>query len=110
MSDCIFCQIRDKKIPAQIIYEDQDFISFPDISPKAEKHFLIVPKRHIDSIDQLQESDKQLMGQMIMVAKQIAQTNNCEGYKLVANVGEKGGQVIKHIHLHLLSGENIQLP
>lgn len=112
MKDCLFCKIANKKIPAEIIYEDKNFISFKDINPKALIHFLIIPKKHIKSINHLKEEDKELIGEMFIVAKNISKENKIaeKGYKLIINVGKGGGQIINHLHLHLLSGDSIKMP
>ena len=103
---CLFCQIINKKIPADIIYEDEKFLVFKDIKPSAPVHFLIVPKKHISSVQNLKINDKELIGELFLLAKKIAQKQNIanKGYKLVFNVGRGGGQVIPHLHLHLLAG------
>lgn len=112
MSDCIFCKIANKEIKTDIIYEDKDSMAFFDKNPKAPLHILIIPKKHIPSVDNLSKKDENLMGHLILVAKKVAkmfpQASN--GYKLVINVGPGGGQVINHIHVHLLAGENIVMP
>ncbi|MFH1656907.1 MAG: histidine triad nucleotide-binding protein [bacterium] len=103
--DCIFCKIANKEIPSKIIYENEEIVAFEDIRPKAPLHLLIVPKKHIASIDHLKSADKELIGDLILTAKKIAMEQGVSGaYKLVFNVGRKGGQIIDHIHLHLLAG------
>jgi len=106
VSDCLFCKIINKKVPADIIYEDDKFIGFKDINPKASLHLLIVPKKHIPSIDHLELQDKELIGELFLTAQKIARAKGVAktGYKLVFNVGRGGGQVIDHLHLHLLAG------
>jgi len=109
MKDCIFCKIANKEVPADIIYEDEKVIAFKDIHPLAPIHFLIVPKKHIPSIQHLREEDKETIWRLLTVARDIAKKENIstageEGYKLVFNVGKGGGQVIEHLHLHLLGG------
>jgi histidine triad (HIT) family protein len=109
--DCIFCKIIKGEIPSEKVFENENLIAFNDINPKAEVHILIVPKKHIESVKHLEEVDKNLMGEMILTAKEIAKDlprivkagKNLEGYKLVINVGRKGGQLVDHLHLHLLS-------
>ncbi|MCD6148838.1 histidine triad nucleotide-binding protein [bacterium] len=103
---CIFCQIINKEAPAEIVYEDEKIIAFKDIHPVAPVHILVVPKRHIDSVEDLKEKDRELAGRLILVAKEVAQqfSINKSGYKLVFNVGRGGGQIIDHIHLHLIGG------
>jgi histidine triad (HIT) family protein len=103
--DCLFCQIANKEKQSAIVYEDEKFVAFKDIRPKASVHLLIVPRKHIESIDQVGSEDKELMGELILTAQKIARGQKLEGYKLQFNVGRKGGQLIDHLHLHLLSGK-----
>ena len=107
--DCIFCKIANKEAPADIVYEDDRFVAFKDIEPKAPIHLLIIPKKHIPSINHLTREDQELMGEMIMLAQKIAKDSNLKGYKLLINVGREGGQVIDHLHLHLLAGKMLSL-
>ena len=109
---CLFCKIINREVPAEIVYEDDEFLAFKDIHPKAAVHILIIPKRHIASINDLKDEDKELIGKLILIAKKVAGSNpECApGYKLVFNVGKGGGQIVEHIHLHLLSGKDIKLP
>lgn len=112
MNGCVFCKIIKKDIPAETIFEDDDILAFKDIDPKAEIHILIVPKSHFDNIEDQGLEESKLLCKMISVAKNIA--NNIElsrsGYKLVFNVKEGGGQIVPHVHLHLLAGKSIKLP
>ena len=108
--DCLFCKIAKKEKPADIVYEDSDVIAFKDINPKADFHVLVVPKKHIASVKQLKDEDKNLTGKLVLTARKIAQENNLKGYKLIINVGREGGQIIDHLHLHLLSGKMTKLP
>lgn len=100
MLDCIFCKIINKELKANIVYQDQDFIVFKDIKPKAETHLLIMPKKHIESLNELE--DINLAGKMLLLAKKIIKDTN---YKIQINTGKKAGQIIDHLHLHLLSGK-----
>jgi len=102
--DCLFCQIVNKEKPAEFIYEDQDAVAIKDINPKAPVHLLIIPKKHLESIKEMEESDEKLIGHLAFVAKKIASQKNLAGFQLIFNVGRQGGQIIDHIHLHLLSG------
>jgi histidine triad (HIT) family protein len=106
MNDCVFCKIINREIPSEIVFEKDKIIVFKDINPKAEIHLLIVPKKHINSVNEIEEIDKELMGEMLYAAKQVAHQLNIveQGYKLVINVGRGAGQLIDHVHLHLLSG------
>jgi len=108
--DCLFCKIINKEIPADIVYEDEKFLAFKDINPQAPIHVLIIPKKHIPSVDHLEVNDKDLMGELILIAQKIAREKKLKGYKLIINVGREGGQVIDHLHLHLLSGRLSRLP
>lgn len=107
INNCIFCQIVDKKIPADIVFEDDKLIAFNDINPKAPVHILIVPKKHIATIDDIDESDKELIGELVYRAKLLAKVKRISenGYRLVFNVRSHGGQLVDHIHLHLLGGQ-----
>jgi len=104
--DCIFCKIIEKKMPAEMVYKDEKFLAIKDIKPKAPLHILIIPKKHIDSVNHLELKDKELIGELFLVAKKIAGELGVDktGYKLVFNVGRGGGQLINHLHLHLLAG------
>ncbi len=109
--DCLFCLIAKKVIPAEIIWENEEIVVFKDICPKAEIHLLIVPKKHIESVDALETTDTPLVGRMILIAKEMAKKLELKSkYRLVFNVGREGGQFIDHIHLHFLSGKKIELP
>jgi len=105
MKNCIFCKIANKILPAEIVYEDERVLVFKDIEPQAALHLLIIPKKHIPSVDHVGIEDKALMGELILVAQKIAQEKKLEGYKLQINVGRSAGQLIDHLHLHLLSGK-----
>lgn len=104
MEDCIFCKIANKEAPAEIVYEDKKIMAFKDVNPQAPIHLLIVPKKHIPSVDHIEIGDKTLMGELILVAQKIARGKNLKGYKLQIFVGRSAGQTIDHLHLHLLSG------
>ncbi|MBI5306203.1 histidine triad nucleotide-binding protein [Candidatus Wolfebacteria bacterium] len=102
--DCIFCKIIRKEISSEIAYEDNDIVVFKDVKPSAPIHYLFVPKKHIQSIIHLEENHKAIISKMIFAAKKIAEQKGLKGYKLVFNVGREGGQIIDHLHLHLLGG------
>lgn len=107
--ETIFSKIIRKEIPADIVYEDEEILAFKDIHPLAPVHVLIIPKREIESINDLEDGDALLMGKMILVAKQIAQDLNIseKGYKLLFRTGHDGGQEVGHIHLHLIGGARL---
>ncbi|MBI2980248.1 MAG: histidine triad nucleotide-binding protein [Chloroflexi bacterium] len=107
--DCIFCQIVDGKIPSNIVYRDEKVIAFPDINPLAPTHLLIIPRKHIPSLDQLSEAESPLIGHMVNVANQLAKREgiSTRGYRVVINCGKEGGQGVYHLHLHLLGGRQL---
>lgn len=109
MNDCVFCKIINKQIPAEILFEDEKTVVFKDIKPKAPIHLLIVPKKHIDSINDLEASDSNLIGELVYRGKKMAEEFKIaeRGYKLIFNCGPEGGQVVYHIHLHLLGGRKL---
>lgn len=112
MTDCIFCKIVQGELNAQIIYQDEQAIAFDDLHPKAPTHKLIVPRRHIATLNDLQEKDTLLMGHLIQTAKHLAnQLGIAEnGYRLVVNCNEGAGQAVFHIHFHLLGGRAMTWP
>ena len=105
MEECIFCKIIKKEIPSEIVFEDKDFLAFKDNNPKTKTHILIIPKKHISSIKEMEDLDAEIIGKLILRAKKIAKNLSLSGYKLLFNVGKSGGQIIFHIHLHLMSNE-----
>ena len=107
--DCIFCQIIAGKVPSDIIYQDEEVIAFRDINPQAPIHLLIIPKKHIPSIAHLPEAELPLIGHMVNVANQLAEGEGIAegGYRLVINCGAEGGQLVPHLHLHLLGGRRL---
>lgn len=110
--DCLFCKIAASEIPATIVHEDTEIMAFRDINPQAPTHLLIIPKRHIATVDDADTKDEQLLGRMVLTAKKLASkeglSNN--GYRLVFNVNSGGGQMVYHIHLHLLGGRKMVWP
>jgi histidine triad (HIT) family protein len=104
--DCVFCQIIRGEKPAEIFYQDDSLMVFKDIHPHAPVHLLVVPKKHIRSLNDLTEQDKEIVFEMILTAKAIAREKGISksGYKLLFNVERGGGQVIFHLHLHLIGG------
>ena len=107
--DCIFCQIVAGKIPSEILYQDEEIIAFRDINPLAPTHLLIIPKRHIPSLTHLSEAELPLIGHMVDIANQLAKREGISesGYRLAMNCGKEGGQLVPHLHLHLLGGRNL---
>jgi histidine triad (HIT) family protein len=112
MDNCIFCSIIQGKIPSQKVYEDETLFAFKDISPEAPVHVLIIPKKHIDSINELEESDGFLIAHVFSTAKKIAKELGIaeSGYRIVNNCGRDAGQTVKHIHFHLLGGRSLNWP
>ncbi len=102
---CLFCQIINKEKPSEIIFENEKVIVIKDINPKALVHLLIIPKKHIVSVNEVEPEDRELVGDLILIAQKIAEEKNLAGYKLLFNVGRKGGQIIDHLHLHLLANK-----
>lgn len=103
--DCVFCKIIDKSLPADIVFENDNIIAFYDINPSAPVHILLAPKKHLSSVNDMEEGDINLFGELIYRAKNIAREKKIDdGYKLLFNVGRKGGQIIDHAHLHLQGG------
>ncbi len=112
MADCLFCKIISKKISSEILFENDDVLVFKDINPQAPIHFLIVPKKHISTINDLQQEDEKITGKIILTAQSLAKQENIDenGYRLVFNCNSNGGQEVYHIHLHLLGGRQMQWP
>ncbi len=102
--DCIFCKIVNKEIPAEIIFENDDLIVIQDIKPSAPFHHLVIPKEHIRSVMDFEEKDRNIIANIFFAAKEDARKEDLKGYKTVFNVGRQGGQLIDHLHLHVLGG------
>lgn len=104
--ECAFCQIVKEKKPADIVFQNESVVVFEDIRPHAPVHLLIVPRKHIRSLNDLEEHDKSLLSEMVWVARKVAQEKEISnsGYRIVFNVERGGGQVIFHLHMHLLGG------
>ena len=107
--DCIFCQIVAGEVPSQILYQDEELIAFPDIKPLTPTHVLIIPKKHIPSLLHLSEADLPVIGHMVNIANQLAKSEGISqsGYRLVLNCGNDAGQIVPHIHMHLLGGRRL---
>jgi histidine triad (HIT) family protein len=110
MSDCIFCKIIKGDIPSTNVYKDEQVTAFRDINPVAPTHILIVPNKHIDSVNMMIVDDEPLMGHLYTVAKQLAAQEGIAegGYRLIVNTGAEAGQTVFHIHLHLLGGRQLR--
>ena len=109
MEDCLFCKIIEGKIPSQKVYEDEDILAFNDINPIAPIHILVIPKKHITSLAHMQEGDEELVGKIYKVINKIAEEKGVkeDGYRVVVNCGENGGQEVMHLHFHLLAGKKL---
>jgi histidine triad (HIT) family protein len=109
MEKCVFCDIVSGKIPGDIIYQDEDFLAFRDIHPMAPVHIVIIPKAHISSLAEVGEWQEGLIGRLILLAKKLAEKGGIaeKGYRLAINCGSEGGQVVPHLHLHLLGGRKL---
>ncbi len=112
MSDCIFCKIASGEINASIVYQDDDVVAFNDLNPQAPTHVLVIPRKHVSRISELEEADAALAGRLILAANQIARDLGFveEGYRLVLNCNEGAGQSVWHVHLHLLGGRTFGWP
>lgn len=112
MDNCVFCSIIDGKIPSQKVYEDDKILCFKDINPEAPIHLIIIPKKHIESINDLENKDAELIGHIFLKVKQIAKELKIDesGYRIVNNCGKDGGQTVPHIHFHLLGGRSLNWP
>ena len=108
-NDCIFCKIIQGEIPSSNVYEDETVTAFHDIHPAAPTHILIIPKKHIPSINELEEEDEKLVGHLFTVGRQLAEEAGISesGYRLIINTGPDSGQVVYHLHLHLLGGRRM---
>ena len=110
--DCIFCRIAAGEIPAKLVREDENVVAFRDIDPKSPTHVVVIPRRHIASVNDLEPGDAALLGEIFLAAKEIAREEGiaASGYRLVMNAGRDGGQSVDHIHLHLLGGRRHSWP
>jgi histidine triad (HIT) family protein len=109
---CLFCRIAAGEIPAKLVYEDDDVVAFRDINPQAPTHILIIPRRHIASVNDLEAGDAELVGRLYLAARELAEREGIakSGYRLVLNTGPGAGQTVDHIHLHLLGGRPLHWP
>ena len=105
MNDCLFCKIIRGEIPSTKVYEDEKILAFKDINPQAPVHILIIPKEHYDSVNALTEDTAPVVGDIMLVAKRLAEEFHLgNGYRVITNIGEDGGQPVKHLHFHLIGG------
>lgn len=108
MSDCLFCKIERGEIPSDQVYQDEDVIVFKDIYPKAKVHLLVVPRKHIESLNHLLPEDQNLIGKMMLLLPKLAKEQGLDqGFRTIINTGKGGGQEVFHLHIHLLGGGNL---
>lgn len=110
--DCLFCKIAAKEIPSTTVYEDDLVYAFRDIDPQAPVHILIIPKQHIGSVNEITDENCAIVGHIFKVAAEIAKKEGIaeDGYRIVTNIGENGGQTVGHLHYHMLGGRSLQWP
>ncbi len=111
-TDCIFCKIVAGDIPAAKVYEDEACVAFNDLSPQAPTHVLVIPKKHVDSLDKASAEHKETLGHLLLTAGQIARDKGfaADGYRVVINTNSDGGQTVFHLHVHLLAGRQFVFP
>lgn len=107
---CVFCNIARGAVRTTLLHNDPEVMAFNDINPKAPIHILVLPKKHIASVRELDDAEVCVIGKMFSAARDLAKEKKLGGYKLVVNVGREGGQIVDHLHLHLLSGEEMRMP
>ena len=109
---CLFCKIAGKEIPAKIVFEDDETLAFRDIHPVAPTHVLVIPKKHIVSLTDAQDSDQALLGKLLLTAKRVAELEgrSGEGYRTVLNSGPNAGQSVFHVHIHVIAGRPMAWP
>lgn len=109
---CLFCQIASRELPAQIVYEDDEVVAFEDIAPQAPTHLLVIPRKHIATLNDLTEEDQALVGRLPLVAARLARQFGFadDGYRVVMNCNDDGGQTVYHIHMHLMGGRRFTWP
>ncbi len=111
MDDCLFCKIARKEIPSETVYENDNLIAFKDINPQAPTHILIIPKEHFASLEEIPEEKKEILAELLLAARQIAEEKELSrGYRIVLNTGKESGQAVFHIHFHLLGGRQMAWP
>jgi histidine triad (HIT) family protein len=112
MPDCLFCKIITRQVPASIVYEDQRVLAFNDINPQAPTHVLVIPKRHIESLNEMSVEDDQIVGEIVRRAAAIAKERGLSagGFRTVFNTNRDAGQTVFHVHLHLLGGRVMAWP
>ncbi len=108
MSDCIFCKILAGEIPCKKVYEDEDILAFHDIHPIAQVHFMLIPKKHVESLAHCESVDQAILGKMLLLAPKLAREQGLEnGFRTMINTGRGGGQEVFHLHVHVFGGEKL---
>jgi len=112
MSECLFCKIVEKKIPAKIVHEDDQTLAFDDINPQAPVHTLVIPKKHVAAVLDCGPQDQPLIGQLLLACTKVAKDKGLaeSGYRIVANTGRDGGQTVLHLHFHVMGGRHMAWP
>ena len=112
MDNCIFCKIINGQAPATILYKDEEITAFQDIHPVSPTHILIVPNKHIASVNEVRPEDEPVMGRLFSIARELAKKEGIDenGYRLIVNTGAHGGQVVYHLHMHLMGGQRMRHP
>lgn len=111
MKDCIFCKIASGEMSANVVHSEEEIVAFRDLHPQAPVHLLVIPRRHIPSLNEAKDEDRALLGRMLLVAGELAaQEGVSQGYRVVNNCGRPAGQSVFHVHLHLLGGRNFDWP
>lgn len=111
-TECLFCRIAAGEIPATIVHQDDDAVAFRDINPQAPVHILVIPRRHVSSLEASVDTDRELLGHLLLVARDLARSEGIaeDGYRTVLNIGADGGQTVHHLHLHVLGGRALHWP
>jgi histidine triad (HIT) family protein len=109
-TDCLFCKIVGRELSSDVVYEDDEVLAFRDISPQAPLHLLVIPKRHVATVNDLQDHDAELVGRLVIRARALAADEGLadDGYRLVLNCNQHGGQTVYHLHLHLMGGRQMR--
>lgn len=111
MSECVFCKIAQGELPTELLLETDNLVAFRDLKPQAPTHILVIPKKHIASLDRARKEDRDLLGDLLLAVQELAQREKlAAGYRVVLNIGSQGGQSVPHLHFHLLGGRSLQWP
>ncbi|MBT3392676.1 MAG: HIT domain-containing protein [Elusimicrobiaceae bacterium] len=110
MAECIFCKIASGQTETRVLYEDENIVAFKDLNPQAPFHALIMPKKHIEGPSSIEDEDANIIGKIMLIAKQVAKENDLEHYRIVANEGRQAGQSVFHLHFHLMGKRRFMWP